>query len=226
MKIAAVVLIALFCNCLAYTQIIQSKDSIILKEKIPTNTAVHPYENVGALVSYYFWEEDSLGYIVNQEIKKPFLQNYFIECTLPNKAKDSVSYADMIAMIGSFAHDAAYKNELVVEKKNFEIINNVDKRKVYFPFVREEAEKRGSVIHIQKNGQWISMRRHMVLYITITSDNKWKYYYSSDSLVLHKHKIHLLSNSQYLVLTYLKGAKKSIIRLCIIMQDKMLLTFF
>ena len=31
----------------------------------------------GALVAYYFWEEDSIGNIVNNEIKQPFLQNYF-----------------------------------------------------------------------------------------------------------------------------------------------------
>lgn len=194
----------IFVACFSFYA--QECDSVVrIKDK---TTIPHSFEKVGALVSYYFWEEDSLGFIVNQAIKKPFYQNYFIECTLPNKAKDTICYTNLCTIIQTFAHEKNHKNGEIDEKNHFEIQTNLIKEKKYFPLTREEAQKKGSVIHINQNGNWISKRRHSVLYFTILPNNKWKFYYSSDSIVLHKYKVRLPSNGQYMVLTYLKGTKK------------------
>lgn len=182
----------------------QGNDSLIKK----SNTIPHSFAKVGALVSYYFWEEDSLGFIINNEIKKPFLQNYFIECSSSHKVKDTICYSNLTCIINSFAHDIKYKNDEIEEKKHFEIQNTQANEKVYFPLNREEAKAKGSVILINKNGNWNSKRRHSVLYFTISENNQLKYYYSNDSIILHKHNIKLPSNGQYMVLTYMKNDKK------------------
>lgn len=182
----------------------QVTDSLIKEcNKIP-----HSFAKVGALVSYYCWEEDSLGVIENSEIKKPFLQNYYIECSSPNKIKDTICYSDLTRVINSFAHEIEYKNDVVEEKKHFDIQSIQGQRRIYFPLKREEAKEKGSVILIYQNGNWISKRRHSVLYFTISEENQWRYFYSNDSIVLHKNKVRLPSNGQYIVLRYMKNEKK------------------
>jgi hypothetical protein len=174
-----------------------STDSIL-------KTIPHPYLNTGALVSYYLWEEDEFGFIMNQEIRKPFLQNFYITISPSNSKKDSLSFAGFNAIINSFAHDDT-KN---TEKKVFEITTNGKKEKVHFPMMREEAIDKGSVLIIKQKGEWISKKRHSVNYFTISLTNKWKFSHSSDSIILQKNKVRLQSNSQYIVLIYMKDKNK------------------
>ena len=60
---------------------------ISTKDTLISTKIHHTFIKTGALVSYYFWEEDSLGFILNNEVKQPYLQNYIITIS-PQKSED------------------------------------------------------------------------------------------------------------------------------------------
>ncbi len=162
----------------------------------------------GGLVSYYFWEEDTLGFILKNEIQKPFLQNYSITCSPSILKKDSVSYSDLLSIIKVYANDETKNNN----KNYFEIKYKNQSKNFHFPLKREATSKRESVIQINTNGVWTSKKRKSVIYISVSSDNKWKFYKTSDSIQLSKDNVNILSNGQYIVYTYLKEDSKKIIK--------------
>jgi hypothetical protein len=178
----------------------QEIDSIFKKDSVQFHFIQHSFQPTGALVSYYFWEEDSNGYILNNEIKKPYLQNYFISVTEKNAEKHTVESEQLYAIISQFSH----AKTAIKAKKSFELITKNKKVKVSYPLIREEAKEMGSVLFIKKNNHWESQRKATVNYFMVTEDNKWKYYFSSDSILLEKHKIQLPSNGQFIVISYLK----------------------
>ncbi len=172
-----------------------TKDTLI-STKIP-----HTFIKTGALVSYYFWEEDSLGYILNNEVKQPYLQNYIITIS-PKKSEDkTIDFEKLSAIINVYSHMNTHDNE----KNSFEFS---EKERIHFPLVRESASKMGSVIYVKQDGKWKSQKSLSVHYFTINSENKWQFSHSSDSIILDKYNVKLASNGQYLVLTYLKDSKK------------------
>ena len=184
----------------------QTIDSITQKENI-SEKITHSFLKTGALVSYYFWEEDSAGFIINNEIKKPFLQNYYITCSSSNLPKDTVDFLTFTKIIKSYVNDVT-KND---DKKIFDEKENLTS-KCFFPLHREAAEVKGSVIQVKKNQEWSSKKKGSVLYISISIDNKWKFYKSSDSIILTKNSIAVPSNGQYIVFTYLKENSKKVIK--------------
>ena len=183
-------------------------DSINKSDTLKSKQIPHTFLPVGALVSYYFWEEDSLGYIVNNKVEKPFLQNYYIEKQLIDKPKDTVDVAKLSTMINLFAHEIFNKHTSQIEKKHTELLINSKKQRIYFPLIRNEALDKGSMLYIKQRNEWISKKRKSVIYFNISSDQKMKYYYSSDTIVLYKHKVSVPSNGQYIVFTYFKSPKK------------------
>ena len=162
--------------------------------------------STGGLVSYYFWEEDSLGFIVNNDIKKPFLQNYSIVCSSSILNKDSVSCNEFVDIIKVYSNDFTKNNF----KNYFELQVKKENKKYHFPLDREVAQSRSSIIQINKNGIWSSKKRKSVIYITVDSNNKWKFYKTSDTIQLANEKIDFPSNGQYIVYTYLKENSEKI----------------
>lgn len=191
--------------------ILFSQNEILTSPSQKDTTKIpHSFSKTGALVSYYFWEEDSSGYIVNNEIKKPYLQNFYITCSFSNLPKDTIDYLIFTNLINSYANDVTNNNE----KKIFE---QKDKKgnlttKYLFPLNREAATSKGSVIQVKKNQEWTSKRRNSVIYISVSSENKWKFYKTCDSIILSENNINVPSNGQYIVYTYLKENSKKIMR--------------
>jgi len=182
------------------TLLIDNKPTLT-KESLISTKIPHTFINTGALVSYYFWEEDSAGFVLNNEVKQPYLQNYFITISPKKSDNKTIDYEKLSGIINVYSHMNTSDNE----KNSFEFS---EKDKIHYPLIREQASKIGSVIYIKKNGKWKSEKLFSVQYFTITSDNKWKFSHSSDSIILDKNNVKLESNGQYLVLTYLKDSKK------------------
>jgi len=159
----------------------------------------HTYQSTGALVSYYFWEEDSNSFIINNEIDKPYVQNYNIIISTKNKHKHSVSTPELSAIIARFSYVKTAKKE----KNYFKIQKEKKKIAIHYPLIRTEAENLGSIIYIKKNEQWKSQSFSCVNYFTVTADNEWKHSHSNDSIILPKNDLTIRSNGQFLVITYL-----------------------
>ena len=159
----------------------------------------HTFQPTGALVAYYFWEEDSIGNIVNNEIKQPFLQNYFITPWINKNHHTIFDYAQLNGIINAFAHTKTVKKK----KHSFKIIQDNKKIKVNYSLIRDKAESIGSIVYIKKNNIWTAQKKSSVHYFTISSDNRWKYSHSNDSITLEKENIKIQSNGQYLILKYL-----------------------
>ena len=179
-----------------------SQDTIPLAVDSNSNKIPHIYLKTGALVSYYIWEEDELGCIISNEIRKPFLQNSYISINTKIPKRDSISTAALTEIIANHSHiDEEVKNR-------FDIIREGKKHKIHFPLIREEATAKGSVLYTRKNGEWTSRKSHSVIYFVISSDNKWTFSHDADSIILNKNKVRFSSNNQYIVLTYLKENQK------------------
>ena len=71
----------------------------------------HSYLSTGGLVSYYFWEEDSLGFIDARTISKPFLQNYVITTANEVKNPRDLSIEQLQKLVTNFAHQVTISNE-------------------------------------------------------------------------------------------------------------------
>jgi hypothetical protein len=187
----------------------QELNTAMMQKKVLDSTVIpHPFHRVGALVSYYFWEEDSAGYLVEHSLNKPFFQNYFIACSPSKKSKDSIDYPTLKGIIQAFAKESGAKNEKVVFKSRFKIPEALDRRKYFFPLVREEAGHRGSELFVRTNGQWTSKRAGSVLYFTVRSDARWAYSHSSDSVVLSEYQVRQPANGPYMILTYWQKDEK------------------
>jgi len=191
-------------NCQIEIQKNALSDSILDSNYLATRK----FPATGGLVSYYFWEEDSLGFIINNEIKKPFIQNFLIICSQSIFKKDSVSYDDFASLIKVYVNDITKNNT----KNHFDVQLKKETKSFYFPLNREIATTRSSVIQINTNGNWVSKKRKSVIYISVSADNKWKFYKTSDSIQLTKNNINILSNGQYIVFAYLKENSKKIIQ--------------
>lgn len=161
----------------------------------------HSFLETGALVSYYFWEEDSLGFIRNQVVLKPFLQNYYIGHFLDEKKHiTQPDVSELISIVRQFAHEPGE----IEEKQHFELKDSVSKQKISFALYRKEAVGEGTMLYARRNGAWISMHRKKVVYFTIDSENRMRYSHASDSVVLSKHKVKTLANGPFVVFTYYK----------------------
>jgi len=181
----------------------QETDSVV-----PPKRAIFP--QTGALVAYYFWEEDSSGIIRKNAIDKPFMQNFFI-LKKTEKVHPAVKSANSKApatqnqvekAINYFAHDSGSDPE----ENEYALLDSTRHiEKIRFPLVKSAAEKYGTVIFREKNGEWESMKRNTVLYFTIDTAGIMRYSHSNDSIVLYEWSIRQRSNSQYMVYNYLRS---------------------
>ena len=161
----------------------------------------HSYLSTGGLVSYYFWEEDSLGFIDARTISKPFLQNYVITTANEVKNPTDLSIEQLQKLVTNFAHQVTISNE----KKHFVLIDDSTKNetKINFYLNREMVEKQMSVAFRKQNGQWYSSSVGKVNYFIVDNRNRLRYEKTSDSILLKKYSISVLSNGPYEVYSYL-----------------------
>ncbi|MBI1836393.1 MAG: hypothetical protein HYR91_03915 [Flavobacteriia bacterium] len=167
---------------------------------LDTTKIKHVFLETGGLVSYYFWETDSLNHIKDNLILKPFIKNYVITSSISNRNKTDLSIDKMQRIVNLFAHDVTG----VKEKTHFEFQDSLKKEKIIFGLKREIASKQESVVFIKKNNDWSNFIAQKVMYFTVDHENKWTFSKTSDSIILEKHNIHTAANGPYVVITYLK----------------------
>lgn len=180
MQKSFILLLVVFCAYGAHAQ----------KERLPKET--------GGLIGYYFWEEDSNGYIVRNDIRKPFVQNYKVrfQTEAGRIVSDSLKEKDLKKRIVSLVHAKSSIQQTTIKSKE-------NKRK-RIPLKRIAAETPASVLFVQSNNVWSSRIRKNVLYFTVDENNRYRYSHSLDSLHLYLSDIHLQSRGQYMVLVHQK----------------------
>ena len=185
------VVLFLFFQLIGFSQEIP-KDSSFIK---------HTFLETGGLVSYYFWEEDSLGYIINSKVDKPYLKNYQILFHDRWKTKSDVNSEQLQRIINAFAHDVSGEKE----RSHFEFKDSIHKEKYTVGLKRVIAEQSESVFFIRNNSSWKSSLGKKVTYFSIDKNNRLKYIKSSDSVILEKLNVKSMANGQYVVFSYLKN---------------------
>jgi hypothetical protein len=151
------------------------------------------------LVAYYFWEEDSSGFIVNQSISKPFLQNFCILRNEAAKCKKEPKLSQIENMITQFAHDD--RNNFDRSKFEIEIDDSTSEHQK-FGLLKHKNKGIESINYFYKNGVWKSIRRKSVNYFVCDVKGKMRFSHSSDSIVFLQHKINQKANAHYSVFLY------------------------
>lgn len=161
-------------------------------------------KRMGAVVAYYFWEENPDGTIVEKSIHRPYKRNFIVsvlnQAQKPGLASEKVEFA---------VHNFMDDNSSSKTKTSFEIKNaNHTTEKFQIPLKKEPTSDYGSVVFRKRNGVWISDRRKNVLYFNIYDDSIRRFSHANDSLVLSKYNIQLAANGHYIVKTYWKNNGK------------------
>lgn len=177
---ALIILFLFFCVTASFAQ----------KKKTPKTT--------GGLVGYYFWEEDSAGFIVDCDIRKPFQQNYLVRIQTESGrvVSDSLKEKALTKRIGKLVHENARVEETKID------YNERGRKKI--PLKRIQAKKPSSVLYVKSNNLWSSRIRQNVLYFNITEDGKCTFSHSNDSLILHTLNVQMKSRGQYMIICHKK----------------------
>lgn len=151
------------------------------------------------MVAYYFWEEDSCGNILSNDISQPFLQNYSILRFPSYAGKREPKQKHLQSLIAEFAHDDIHTRK----RKNFKLeqSDSVYKNQT-FELQKRAFKKIETVNYVFKNGKWTSLRRHAVNYFIKQPDGRIKFYYSSDSISLFQRQFAQRANAHYSVYLY------------------------
>lgn len=148
---------------------------------------------VGGLSAYYFWEEDSLGYIVDSTFDKVFKCNYNIALQVPDFNFDRTDYLKKAVYV--FSEDVSKAEE----KSRFWVKDKEDKQKVIIPLRRTGGNVPASVIYRRQNGMCRTDIYKNVLYINVYSDQSRKFSHANDSLVLRTLGLNQKAYGHYLV---------------------------
>ena len=157
------------------------------KKKLPKKT--------GGLIGYYFWEEDTQGFIINNDIRKPFVQNYLVRFQT-NSGKimsDSLKENVLKKNIAYLVHEKSSVDQTSIkyrERKNKRI-----------PLKRIAAETPASLLFVKSNNEWSSRIRKNVVYFNEEND-KLRFSHSMDSLVLYSKNMSFKSRGQYMVIVH------------------------
>ncbi len=151
--------------------------------------------SVSGLVAYYFWEEDSLGFIVDSSFQKTFKRNQAISINSLNSENYHSSYYIQQA-IYQFSED----NSTAVEKSKFEVYKNkTEREKIQFPLIKNQITEIQSLLYCSKNKCWQSISQKNVIYINVYSNSRKKFSYSSDTVYLKLLNIKQKSFGHYIV---------------------------
>jgi hypothetical protein len=151
------------------------------------------------LTAYYVWEEDSLGYLHEKNLRLPFLQNY---CILLNKAEvnnETPIASQLEKMILLFCHD----NKQKFKRNKFKIaVNDSVSNNTDFSLKKYTSRQLESIIYIKKNNVWTSKRRKCVQYFTKLKDGKMRYIFSSDSIQLFSNSKNFKAKAHYTIYSF------------------------
>ena len=151
---------------------------------------------IGGLSAYYFWEEDSLGFIRDSSFERIFKCNYNIalqQWTYPFERSDDLKKAVYL-----FSGDVSG----AVEKSRFWVKNGEVREKVIIPLGRSACTLPSSVIYRKIRSKEVQCRSDIcknVLYINVYSDSSRRFSHANDSLVLETLNIRQKAYGHYLV---------------------------
>lgn len=148
---------------------------------------------IGGLSAYYFWDEDSLGYIVDSTFDKVFKCNYNISLQAPDFSFDRPDYLKKAVYV--FSEDVSKAEE----KSRFWVKDKEEKQKVIIPLRRLSGNTPASVIYRRQNGLCRTDIYKNVLYINVYSDQSRKFSHANDSLVLKTLGLNRKAHGHYLV---------------------------
>lgn len=153
----------------------------------------------GGLTAYYFWEEDSLGFIKNSSIDQPYLQNYTIRFdTESGKIINGKLRARLLKnTISSFTHEIGGSRKRRINDST----NNLR-----VPLKRIQAEYPTSMLITKNNSEWSSRIRKNVIYFTIDAEKKMRYSHASDSLVLSSFHFRQFTEGHFIVYSFLNAS--------------------
>jgi hypothetical protein len=155
---------------------------------------------VGGIAGYYFWEEDSAGFLLSDP-RQPFLQNYLVEIAPSEYSTNETSLAQLRSAVDFFAAEPGTDQDL----DKFYIGDSLKQiAKIRFPLHRKPATRSGSVIFRKTANGWESLQRGKVLYFNVDTTGKVRYSHASDSVVLFYPALKVAANSHYVVWNYLR----------------------
>jgi hypothetical protein len=160
----------------------------------------HKFQDFGGIVSTYFWEEDSLGRVVNREVYKPFVHNYYFAIDTVGFQSQDISKEQVV----SFVKTVLYQASDVNERHKFTWKDSVQETKYFLPLSRKLSLKQASTCCVKREGKWKSFEAKKVMYFVIKDRVNWFFSHSSDSIVLKKQERKYEANSGYIVLTFLE----------------------
>ncbi|MCE3296348.1 MAG: hypothetical protein K0R65_2062 [Crocinitomicaceae bacterium] len=179
-------LIALFITTSTFSQ--EEEDTLFM---LPSENS--RLNAIGGLSAYYFWEEDSLGFIVDSTFDKVFKCNYNIALQDPVFSFDRTDYLKKAVYL--FSEDVS-KSE---EKSRFWVKDKEDKQKVIIPLRRSSGNIPSSVIYRSQNGVCRTDVYKNVLYINVYSNLTRKFSHANDSLILNTLGMNQKAFGHYLV---------------------------
>ncbi|MES2588735.1 MAG: hypothetical protein V4622_07120 [Bacteroidota bacterium] len=150
--------------------------------------------SISALVAYYFWEEDSSGFIIDSTFQKNFKRNYSITF---KDSKSEVLYPTSYLQqaIIQFSED----NSSTLEKSKFEISTPSSKEKIQLSLLKNPSKETQSLIFCNKEMCWQSYNQKNVIYLNVLSDSRKQFSHSSDSVNLSIDSISQKAFGHYLI---------------------------
>jgi hypothetical protein len=160
------------------------------------NSSKRPqFLHTAGLATYYFWEEDSSGFIVPNSMVKPYILNAIVAYT----GKERNHHFDsktLIEATKAFVNDHSAKDEGIYKWKT-------DSSKVKIGFKRELASDYCSVLFNKKNESWTSTQQQSVLYFSAETNGSIRFTGSSDSIKLSREGIQVKLNGHFVVYSFL-----------------------
>jgi hypothetical protein len=162
-------------------------------------------KETGGLTAYYFWEEDSLGFIVKNDIEKPFLQNYLVRFDNQSGLIDASELKEKALRnaIAEFPHENGRSKKRRIK------LDSLSYLKIPIQKIRSTAPT--GMILSKKGSEWSSRIRKNVLYFIVQSDGRIQFSHATDSLVVSSLGYHKKTDLHFEVYSF-KTADNSIFR--------------
>lgn len=159
------------------------------------------YKETGGLTAYYFWEEDSMGYVIDGRIEKPYLQNFLVRFDSDSGRVHSRDLQErtLREVIADFTNENGSSRKKKVEKDSSVALK--------IPLKRIPATYPTSMILSKKANIWSSRIRNNVLYFTFDENDRIRFSHASDSLVLSTSSFRRKTEGHYVVYNYLDKDK-------------------
>ena len=168
---------------------------------VPCERAGFP--GTGGLVAYYFWEEDSNGFVIPGTFQKPYIQNVMVEedkqYRLPYDIPTSAEMIKLVEFIAHYDHGNTLKSLSIA---------NGEKFNKNFPLVVYVAQNYRSMVYIKRGESWNIHQEKTVLLFDYCLNGGMRFRGSTDSIALARQNKTLTSNGQYTLCSWLDSLEQ------------------